>query len=138
MKRKLLVVDDDPVLRKIARTMMEAAGFLVQDAVDGPNGLAQAETFQPDVIVLDLMMPGMDGYEVCRRMKASSATKAIPVVFLTTSPDNSLNRLAYEAGALACVTKPFRRESLVAAIEVVLDQAARGVTGEKKPELRNT
>jgi len=134
MKRKLLIVDDDMVVRKVVRNMMESAGFLVQDAVDGPNGLTQAEAFHPDVILLDLMMPGIDGYEVCRRLKANPLTKTIPVVFLTTSPDLSLNRLAYEAGALACVTKPFRRESLIASLEVVLDQAARGVTGEMKPD----
>ena len=122
---RILVVDDDRLLRQMVRDFLEVADFAVAEAVDGPDGLAQATTGLPDLILLDLMMPGMDGYTVCRQLKANPATRDLPVIFLTASPDLSLNRQAYAAGAVACLTKPFRREALVAVVNTTLRGATR-------------
>ena len=122
---RILVVDDDRLLRQMVRDFLEVAGFAVAEAVDGPDGFAQATTGLPDLILLDLMMPGMDGYTVCHRLKANPATRDLPVIFLTASPDLSLNRQAYAAGAVACLTKPFRREALVAVVNTTLQGVTR-------------
>ncbi len=123
--KRILIVEDDQSLQQALREMLGLLGYEVLEAVDGAQGLARAATLQPDVILLDVRMPGMDGYEVCRRLKGDLATSAIPVVFLTAVEDRALNRLAYEAGAVACVTKPFRREALLAVIEAALASAWR-------------
>ena len=86
----------------------------------GVSGLAQADADPPDVIVLDVQMPGMDGYEVCRVLRHGKKTRGVPIVMLTACDDTSLNRQAFAAGAQMCVTKPFRREALVTAITVAL------------------
>lgn len=117
---RILVVDDDRLIRQMVRDMLEIAEFAVGEAVDGADGLVQAAAFHPDVILLDLMMPDMDGYAVCRRLKADPATRAIPVIFLTASANLKLNREAYAAGAVACLTKPFRREALLAVVNTTL------------------
>ena len=122
---RILVVDDDRLLRQMVRDFLEAADFAVGEAVDGPDGLAQAMAGRPDLILLDVMMPGMDGYTACHRLKADPATQAIPVVFLTASADRSLNRRAYALGAVACLTKPFRRAALVAVVNTTLHGVAR-------------
>ena len=122
---RILVVDDDPVLRHMVRDFLELADFAVADAVDGPDGLAQAATCRPDLVLLDLMMPRLDGYTVCRSLQAEPTTRAIPVIFLTASPDPSLNRQAYAAGAVACLTKPFRREALLAVANTALHGVMR-------------
>ena len=123
-RARILVVDDDRLLRQMVRDFLEVADFAVAEAVDGPDGLAQATASRPDLILLDLMMPGMDGYTVCRQLKANPATRDLPVIFLTASPDLSLNRQAYAAGAVACLTKPFRREALVAVVQTTLHGVA--------------
>jgi len=125
---RILVVDDDPILRQMVRAFLEVADLAVWEAVDGPDALVQAAAVRPDVILLDLMMPGMDGYTVCRTLQGEPTTRAIPVVFLTASPDPSLNRQAYAAGAVACLTKPFRREALLAVVNTTL----QGVVHQSK------
>jgi CheY-like chemotaxis protein len=122
---RILVVDDDPILLQMVRAFLEVADFVVFEAVDGPDALVQAAAVRPDLILLDLMMPGMDGYTVCRTLQAEPTTQAIPVIFLTASSDPGLNRQAYAAGAMACLTKPFRREALLAVVQTALQGAAR-------------
>jgi two-component system response regulator RpaA len=127
-RARILVVDDDQLLRQMVRDLLEVADFAVGEAVDGADGLAQVTAFHPDLILLDLMMPNVDGYTVCHRLKADPATQAIPVIFLTASSDLSLNRRAYGLGAVACITKPFRREALVAVVNTALHGVARRET----------
>jgi CheY-like chemotaxis protein len=116
----VLVVDDDHLHCRMVRDILEVIGYTIVEALDGTEGLAKAEALHPHVILLDLMMPGIDGYEVCRTLKKNPETSAIPVVFVTSSPDVTLDHLAYAAGAVACIRKPFRRESLVAVINAAL------------------
>jgi CheY-like chemotaxis protein len=122
---RILVVDDDRLIRQMVRDLLEIADFAVGEAVDGADGLAQAAAFHPDLILLDLMMPDLDGYAVCRALKADPITRAIPVIFLTASPGLDLNREAYAAGAAACLTKPFRREALLAVVNTTLQASTR-------------
>ncbi len=124
-EKRVLIVDDEALSRTIMRDFLEMAGYAVAESGDGPEGLAKAKSLRPDIILLDVLMPGLDGYEVCRRLKADPTTSPIPVVFVTVVQDPALNRLAYEAGAVACLMKPFRREALVAIIETALANAAR-------------
>ncbi len=129
-KARILVVDDDRFFRVLVRDVLQGADFAVEEAVDGADGLAQAAALNPDVILLDLLMPDMDGYAVCRRLKADPGTRPIPVIFLTVSQDRDLNRNAYAAGATACLTKPFRREALVAVVHAALH--GRGRRGKRE------
>jgi len=126
---KVLVVDDDHLHCRMVRDMLEAVGYAVIEAIDGVEGLEKAGAIHPDAILLDLMMPGIDGYEVCRGLKGNPETSGIPVIFVTSSPDLSLERLAYTAGAIACIRKPLRREALVA----VIDAALKTVGGKASP-----
>jgi CheY-like chemotaxis protein len=122
-KKRVLIVEDEADTRLAIRGLLESAGYEAGEAADGTAGLAQAERVRPDVILLDVRMPGLDGYEVCRRLKENRATAAIPVIFLTAVQDDALNRLAYGAGGVACLTKPFRLEALVAVIKATIMSA---------------
>jgi CheY-like chemotaxis protein len=134
MPRRVLIIDDDKLLRKIVKDILRLAEFEVLEAVDGTEGLDKAEHLHPDVILLDLIMPGLDGYEVCCGLKENPTTRDIPVIMVTTSTEVSLNARAYAAGALACIPKPFRREALIATIELALAPGARHPKDEEKPK----
>lgn len=127
---RILVVDDDHLIRQMVRDLLQIADFEVFEAVDGAEGLTQAAAVEPDLILLDLMLPDLDGYTVCRNLKAGPSTSAIPVIFLTASADLGLNRQAYAAGAAACITKPFEVEALLRVINTTL----QGVPRAGKPD----
>jgi CheY-like chemotaxis protein len=120
MSVRVLVIDDDPKGRELVKAVLDPDSFLVRTAAGGVSGLTQADADPPDVIVLDVQMPGMDGYEVCRVLRYGKKTKGVPVVMLTACDDAGLNHQAFAAGAQMCVTKPFRREALETAIAVAL------------------
>jgi two-component system response regulator RpaA len=122
---RILVVDDDHLIRQMVHDLLQIADFEVSEAVDGADGLAQAATVRPDLILLDLMLPDMDGYTVCRNLKANQTTSTIPVVFVTASADLGLNRQAYAAGAAACITKPFQVDALLTVINTTLQGVPR-------------
>ncbi len=122
---RVLIVDDEPLIRRMLRDLLETAEYSVLEARAGTEGLELAARQQPDVILLDLLMAGLDGYAVCEGLKANPATQAIPVIFVTASPDLALNQKAYAAGAIACLPKPFRREAVVALIETALGRVRR-------------
>jgi two-component system cell cycle response regulator len=126
MRKRVLVIDDDAKARGLVAAFLEPIGYDVRAADGGVAGLALAHAEPPDVILLDLQMPGMDGYEVCRILRQGPKTGTIPVVMLTASDDPHLNREAYAAGAQACVPKPFRKDSLIAVIEAALARRPRG------------
>lgn len=111
---------NDQISRQVARDLLEIANYFVEEAVDGADGVRQAAAFHPDVILLDLMLPDMDGYAVCRTLKAGPATRAIPVIFLTGSNDIDVNRQASAAGAVACLAKPFELNALLTLVETTL------------------
>jgi CheY-like chemotaxis protein len=113
-------VDDDEPLRLSLREALRLGGYEVLEAQDGTQGLEQAEQASPDVILMDIKMPGIDGYETCRGLKENIATRSIPVIFLTAVAEHALNQRAYAAGGVACVIKPFRLESLTGVIEAAI------------------
>jgi two-component system response regulator ResD len=101
--RVVLVVDDDDMIRRLVRTVLEADEFEVAEATDGETALALASTAKPAVVVLDIMMPGIDGVEVCRRLDHDR----VKVIVLTARDDPALEADCRQAGANAFVTKPF-------------------------------
>ena len=107
MARKILFVDDEPVVATLMKNRMESRGFSVEIANDGATALTIAKTWLPDFILLDVIMPGMDGYETCRRLKAMPETAAIPVVLFTAVQETKMEILAKKAGAVQVVQKPF-------------------------------
>lgn len=132
MRRRVLVIDDDPDVCSLVSAMLEAANYEVHGAEAGEPGVVMAKDEVPDLILLDLQMPGMGGYQVCRLLRQGGQTARIPIVMLTASDDPALNRKAYAAGAHACIPKPFRREALIAVIEAALAHPPRdsSPTGE--------
>lgn len=120
MLRQVLVIDDDPDVCVLISAMLGPASYEVHGARGGELGVVLANAELPDIILLDLQMPGIDGYQVCRLLHEGERTRRIPIIMLTASDDPALNRTAYTAGAHACVPKPFRREALIAVIEAAL------------------
>lgn len=112
----VLVVDDDAVLRKVVRAVLEADGFRVIEAADGTEGLKLAAEEQPGVVLLDVMMPGLDGVEVCRRLDHGT-TK---VLMLTALGDVATETASLEAGARGYLTKPFSSMELLDRVEELL------------------
>lgn len=109
---RVVMVDDDPDLRKLVKLTLEfTAGWEVQMAADGAEGIEAVRKHKPDVAVVDLMMPGMDGYEVCERLKGDPETARIPVVFLTARKELDEERVR-ELGAAGVVFKPFEPDEL--------------------------
>jgi response regulator RpfG family c-di-GMP phosphodiesterase len=115
---KILLVDDEPALRELLRATFEGADVTVDEAGSGPDAESCIHRRRPDVIVLDLRMPGMSGAELCRRLKADPATSEIPIVLLTGADPEEARR-AQRAGAAALVRKPFSPLDLLAVVERV-------------------
>ena len=122
--KKVLVVDDEPKLAAIARDYLVAAGFEVVVASDGPQGLAWARRERPDLIVLDLMLPGMDGLDVCREIRRESN---VPIIMLTARVEETDRLIGLELGADDYITKPFSPRELVARVRAVLRRVRGGV-----------
>ncbi|MFJ5221791.1 response regulator transcription factor [Streptomyces sp. NPDC088400] len=114
---RVLVVDDDPTVSEVVAGYLDRAGYLVDRADDGPTALVRADAHRPDLVVLDLMLPGMDGLEVCRRLRDRGP---VPVIMLTARGDEDDRILGLEVGADDYVTKPFSPRELVLRVESVL------------------
>ncbi|MFG2603442.1 response regulator transcription factor [Streptomyces sp. NPDC048514] len=121
---RVLVVDDDPTVAEVVTGYLHRAGYVVDRADDGPTALDRAAAHRPDLVVLDLMLPGMDGLEVCRRMRDDGP---VPVIMLTARGDEDDRILGLEVGADDYVTKPFSPRELVLRVESVL-RRSRPVT----------
>ena len=124
---RVLVVDDDPTVSDVVRRYLERAGYDVDKAADGPTALALAAARPPDLVVLDLMLPGMSGLEVCRRLRGTSD---VPIVMLTALGEESDRVVGFETGADDYVTKPFSPRELALRVHSVLRRAGRGDTGD--------
>jgi DNA-binding NtrC family response regulator len=114
----ILIVDDEPLNVDLLAQELEAAGYRTLAAASGEQALALATSRAPELILLDVMMPGIDGYETCRRLKAAEATRAIPVIFLTALRETFDKVRAFRLGAVDYVTKPFELEELLARVGV--------------------
>ena len=129
-KESVLIVEDDPDIVELLQYTLEREGHPVLVAQNGEKGLAEAQRRKPGLILLDLMLPGLDGLEVCRALKGNESTKAIPIVMLTAKGEESDVVLGLEFGADDYVRKPFSPRELVARIRTVL-RRGRPITESK-------
>ena len=120
---KILIVDDEPDVVSLMQRALESEGFETVQAYDGIAAIDLAETERPDLILLDIMMPMMSGYEVCQQMKANPQTQAIPVICVTSAHRPDTRQNAQAAGAQGLLMKPFVARELVAQINRHLDHA---------------
>lgn len=112
----ILIVDDNPTNLELLLKNFDQIGFKVLVAKDGPGALKRLQYAKPDLILLDIMMPGMNGIEVCRRLKTDKATQDIPIIFMSALDDITNKIKGFEAGAVDYITKPFQQEEVVARI----------------------
>jgi len=120
MSKRILVVEDQDDNRRILRDLLTASGYELIEAVDGEQGLTSAERERPDLILMDIQLPGIDGYEVTRRIKANEALRNIPIIAVTSYALSGDDQKAFEAGCDAYVTKPFSPRQLLAKIREYL------------------
>ena len=137
---KVLVIDDEAPIRLLCRVNLEAEGMDVLEAPDGQTGLELAQTEAPDAILLDVMMPGIDGWRVAEQLLDDDATRAIPIVFLTARADLRDRARGIDLGGLEYVTKPFNPVELATLVRDVVAAVERGdreaLRAEKIAQLR--
>ena len=126
-KIKVAVVDDDPSIAKVMKIILTSHGFDVVVAPGGEAGLALARSEMPDILLLDVMMPDIDGFEVCRRLKADEATRDIPVIFVSALGNAADVQKGISLGARAYITKPFTPDVLLARIDEISNGKQRVV-----------
>jgi two-component system alkaline phosphatase synthesis response regulator PhoP len=117
---RVLVVDDEPDLVRVLEFGLRASGYTVESASDGQEGLKKAREIKPDVILLDLMLPKLDGYKVCRLLKFDDRFKHIPIIILSARTQEGDQTLALEMGANRFVTKPYDFAEILGYIETLL------------------
>jgi two-component system, OmpR family, alkaline phosphatase synthesis response regulator PhoP len=119
-RARVLVVDDEPDLIRILEFGLRAAGYQVEIAADGQEGLKKAREIRPDIILLDLMLPKLDGYKVCRLLKFDERYRQIPIIILSARTQEGDQALAKEMGANRFVTKPYEFSEILGHIEALL------------------
>src|SRR3954453_12952163 len=120
MPSRILVVEDEPANIQTLSTLLKERGYNVNIATNGRQGLEVLERIRPDLILLDIMMPEMDGFETCRRIKASTAWREIPIIFLTAKTETTDIVRGFELGAVDYVAKPFSAHELLARVKTHL------------------
>ena len=120
---KVLLAEDEPDVQLIARLSLKKAGFTVITAGNGLEALERVAEAKPDVILLDWMMPEMDGFETCKRLKADPLTQAIPVIFLTAKVQENEVSKALALGAAGCIGKPFDAMTLGQQVRAILEKS---------------
>ena len=116
MSKKILVVEDHEDNRRIMRDLLTSSGYEVIDAVTGIEGVTAAETYRPDLILMDIQLPGIDGYEATRQIKANPNLQKVPIIVVTSYALSGDDVKAFEAGCDAYVAKPFSPRDLLAKI----------------------
>ena len=123
---RLLVVEDEKDLLEAIKFDLELSGYEVLTAMDGMEGLKKARENNPDLLILDLLLPKMDGYRVCRMLKVEEKTGTIPVIMLTAKTTREDERLGKESGADLYMTKPFDPEKLIENVETLIAGSGKG------------
>jgi DNA-binding response OmpR family regulator len=123
--KKILIVEDEKDILHLVKHYLEKEGYRVSTAVTGAEGLKLAKSDHPDLLVLDLMLPGMDGLEVCKRLRADQPTAILPIIMLTAKAEESDTVIGLELGADDYVTKPFSPKALVARVKALLRRIER-------------
>ena len=133
MTQRILVVEDEPTINQAVADRLAAERFTVRQAYDGPSAVEVAKDWQPDLVVLDVMLPGYDGLEVCRRVQAE---RPVPVLMLTARDDETDVLVGLGVGADDYLTKPFNMRELVARVRVLLRRVERAAELAKRPGVR--
>src|SRR6185436_14775211 len=128
--KKILLIEDDPDIQDLVEYSLSQEGFAVQACGDGTEGLMSARKDRPDLILLDVMLPGLTGNEVCKKLKSDRNTETIPIIFLTARSDEIDKMIGFEIGADDYVSKPFSPRELAARVKAVLRRAQAPRTQE--------
>ena len=140
MATTVLVIDDEAPIRLLCRVNLEAEGMTVLEAADGPSGLEQARAETPDIVLLDVMMPGLDGWRVAEELLEDGRTSRIPIIFLTARAELRDRARGIDLGGVDYVTKPFNPVELAPLVRLLLGRVDRGerdkLRAEKLTELR--
>ena len=131
---KVLVIDDEAPIRLLCRVNLEAEGMQVLEAEDGPSGLEKARAESPDVILLDVMMPGLDGWRVAEQLLDDASTNQIPIVFLTARAEFRDRAKGLDIGGVDYITKPFNPLELAPLVRDLLARIERGERDELRRE----
>ena len=131
---RVLVIDDEAPIRLLCRVNLEAERMSVLEASDGPSGLEKARTEQPDVILLDVMMPGLDGWGVAEALLEDERTAAIPIIFLTARAEFRDRARGLDIGGVDYITKPFNPVELAPLVRSLLERLERGERDELRRE----
>ena len=138
---RVLVIDDEAPIRLLCRVNLEAEGMEVLEAADGPSGLESARSSLPDVILLDVMMPGLDGWRVAEQLLDDERTVGIPIIFLTARAEFRDRARGLDIGGVDYITKPFNPLELAPLVQSLLNRLERGerdeLRAEKLSELRS-
>ncbi|OPZ10574.1 MAG: Transcriptional regulatory protein YycF [candidate division BRC1 bacterium ADurb.BinA364] len=120
MAKRILIADDEQDIKDVVQIYLESQGYEVETAYDGLDALDRIETWKPDLVLLDIMMPVMDGISVCRKVKSSPATQHIPIIMVSAAAKAEKEAEARDAGATAYVLKPFEPGDLMKTVEKCL------------------
>ncbi len=126
-KHSILVIDDDPKACELINAILTEAGYEVLSVLDGPSGIALARTSRPAVIILDMMLPGLDGIVVCERLKQDPVLLNIPVIAITASLESKYTGEAFRAGAEFFLSKPFRAANLISVVRMAEETTQRDI-----------
>lgn len=129
-KKRILIVDDDPHIVMMTKSRLEANGFETLTASNGLEAIKAAKEAKPHLILLDVIMPALSGYDVCLKLKAQEETANIPIIVFTVSSRKDLEAMCLKAGAKAVILKPFRPSELLGLIRKALDSTSKW----RKPE----
>ena len=139
---KVLVIDDEAPIRLLCRVNLEAEKMDVIEAADGPSGVEKARAERPDVILLDVMMPGLDGWNVAAQLLEDTSTRGIPIIFLTARAEFRDRARGLDVGGIDYVTKPFNPIELASLVRELLSRVERGeredLRREKLSQLRDS
>ncbi len=124
MQRTVLIIEDEKLIIVSTQMVLEAAGFRVESATNGEDGITQARALTPDLILLDVMMPGIDGWETLTRLKRDSGTSGVPVVIFTAREHSRGHQKSAEMGAADYFRKPFEPDELIELVEKHVGQQA--------------
>jgi DNA-binding response OmpR family regulator len=123
MRRKILVVEDDPDQLEVIRLSLKEAGFAIGTAIDGTDALVKTRSILPDLIVLDLMLPGLNGFDVCKALRRDPVTASVPIIMLTGMRSQFGRFAGFESGANDFLLKPFDSEELISKVEELLNRS---------------
>src|SRR5262245_16082837 len=131
MASRILIVEDDPDIAELVARYLDKAGYTTERTATGRDALAALAARMPDLMVLDLMLPQVDGLEVCRAVRSSESTAGLPIIMLTARAEESERIVGLELGADDYLAKPFSPNELVARVRALLRRAQRGASAQK-------